>query len=130
MIQFNWKFFAAGLALLAMLGFIALYVKDPLVRPFLGDSLAVIWLYTELRAFLKLEAITLASLSLALACAIEFAQYANLLSLLGLQHIPSLRIILGSTFDPLDLAAYGLGWALIIAVHTLKRRSSSTAEQN
>lgn len=121
LIQFNWKFLSASLAL-ALLVFIALYIRDRLISPLLGDSLAVIWLYMTLRAFIKLKTVTAASLTLALAFAVELAQYLNVLGLLGLQHIRPLRITLGSTFDPLDLAAYSLGWALVITVHILRKR--------
>jgi len=40
---------------------------------------------------------------------VEMAQYFDFVTLLGLKHVRVARIILGSTFDWLDLIAYSIG---------------------
>lgn len=120
------RYFLASLALLGVLVFIALFVRDQFVRPFLGDVLAVIWLYLTARALLDRSPALLATAVLLCAVALEVAQYVGVLTMLDLQHSRLARVILGATFDPLDLLAYVTGWGLILALervatHRLER---------
>lgn len=113
--------------LAALLGFgvlvaIALWVRDSFVRPFLGDVLAVIWLYTLCRAFIARSSTCLATLVLGFACLLELGQYLNLLDLLGLQDVRLARVVLGATFDPLDLLAYLIGWTVVMGVERWRAR--------
>lgn len=117
MFQFKSKHFVASCGLFLLLVYIALFVNDQFVRPFLGDVLVVIWLYLLLQAFLKIKPYTLAFWTLLFSYAIELAQRYNVLELLGLQDIKVARIILGSTFDWFDILAYTLGWLVIVIGH-------------
>lgn len=120
-------YLATSITLLVTLISIALWVRDGFVRPFLGDVLAVIWLYTVIRSFLKVSAKQGVTLAWTGAVALECAQYAGLITLLGLQDYKPARIILGATFDPLDLLAYTLGATCVYGVeYVLARRTSST----
>lgn len=56
---------------------------------------------------------------------VEIAQYFNLVSLLGLQNIKLARIIIGSTFDWLDLVAYTIGWFVIFLTDKYKIKDLS-----
>jgi len=64
----------------------------------------------------------LAHLVLALAYVIEIAQYFNIVSILGLQHIDPVRIIFGATFDWLDLLAYTVGWGCILFIERCRTK--------
>ena len=108
------RFLLASMALLLVLIFIALFVRDQFVRPFLGDVLAVIWLHLTARSFIDRSPRLLATLVLLVAIALELGQYADLIHLLGLEGSRAARILLGATFDPLDLFAYFTGWVLIL----------------
>lgn len=100
--------------LFVILVFIALFVKDSFVRPFLGDTLAVMWLYYTFKIFLKVSSFWLSVFVLFIAYCIEFIQYLHILSILSLEHIKILRIVFGSTFDINDILAYTLGWFVIL----------------
>jgi len=93
---------------------IALFVRDAFVRPYLGDTLAVILVYAGLRAVLRIGMLGAGAAALAIAFAIEFGQRFGLLDLLGLRDLPIARIVLGSGFDPWDLAAYTIGALLVL----------------
>ncbi|AXX92169.1 hypothetical protein CPU12_01060 [Malaciobacter molluscorum LMG 25693] len=93
---------------------IALFVHDSFIRPFLGDSLVVIWLYFTFKTFLKVSSFWLSIFVLFIAYIIEFLQYIQILSFLGLEHIRILTIVFGSTFDINDILAYTLGWFVIL----------------
>lgn len=119
MLHFCYRSFLLSIGMLALLVYIALFVNDTFVRPFLGDVLVVIWLFFTLRTLLHLSTYTLAASVLCIAYLIEFAQYFQVLNHLGLAHIDVLRIVFGATYDSGDLLAYTLGYALIIAGHKL-----------
>lgn len=98
---------------------IALFVNDQFIRPFLGDVLVVILLFAFLKIFITKRDLLVALSVLTFAVLIEFAQYFKLNELLGLQDYKLCRIILGSTFDPLDLLAYFLGFIVALALPKL-----------
>ena len=114
MLRLCWKSLLISVLLLLVLTYIALYVRDQFVRPFLGDVLVVIWLYYSLKSVLNVSVNRLALGVLFIAYAVELAQYFNVIAWLGLEHIKAVRIIFGATFDPLDLLAYTLGAFAVI----------------
>lgn len=109
--------------LLAILVFIAVFVRDQFVRPFLGDVLVVIWLFYFLKAFLKVSNNKLACGVLVFAYLVEIAQYFKVITWLGLGHVQWLRIVFGATFDTYDLLAYTVGFALIWLVNKSKHKA-------
>ncbi len=122
MLRFNLPSFLISLLLLAILVFIALYVRDGFVRPFLGDVLVVIWLFYFLRSFLRPSDNVLILITLLIAYCIEIAQYFKILTWLGLEHIAALRIVFGATFDFYDLLAYTLGAGALWVINRICMR--------
>lgn len=107
--RWNWKYaFITLLILLAEIA-IALFVHDRFIRPFVGDLLVVVLLYFGFRTILKAARKSVAIGVLIFALIIEGLQYFNLVELLGLAGNRLASIVLGSTFDWLDLLAYLLG---------------------
>ena len=115
-----------SMVLLGALVAIALWVRDGFVRPFLGDLLVVVWLHALARSVLGLSPTLTALGALLLAYAVEFAQYFGLIHILGLEHHRAARVILGATFDPLDLVAYTLGWGVVMAAEWWLARRPGT----
>ncbi|MFC3914157.1 DUF2809 domain-containing protein [Pseudaeromonas sharmana] len=93
---------------------IALWVHDSVVRPFIGDVLVIGLLYFLLRSVVCVRHRTLVYGIWLFAIAIEVAQGLGLVSHLGLNDSRLARIVLGTTFDPLDMLAYTLGAALLL----------------
>ena len=115
------KFYAiAALILLVIEVMIALFVTDTFLRGYVGDVLAVMLVYAVLRAVTPLGAIAAASISLVIALAIEIAQALNLLGALGLADNTFARVVLGGSFDWLDIAAYMAGALIVLAVELLR----------
>lgn len=111
-------------ALLAVLLFgielaIALWVHDTLIRPFIGDVLVVMLLFCLLRAVIQVNNQRLIMAVLIFSYAVEIGQYFQLAHLLGLAHYPIARIVIGSTFDAMDLLAYTLGALLLYIAHII-----------
>ena len=114
-------------AILAVELLIALFVHDRLVRPYLGDSLAVALVYASIRAVTRLGVGPAVAAALGLAFAVEFGQYLEIVELLGLGGNRVARVLLGTHFEPQDFAAYTLGALGVLAVERLirsRRRSS------
>ncbi|MBB3910363.1 ribosomal maturation YjgA family protein [Sphingomonas desiccabilis] len=123
--------FRPGYAAAALLVFltevaIAVWLRDPLIRPYFGDSLAVVLVYLALRATTTLSAGGATVAALTIAFAVELSQGFRLVDALGLRADPIASAILGTAFDPRDFLAYGLGSAMMLAAEagaTAWRRS-------
>ncbi len=93
--------------------YIGLHVHDQLIRPYVGDSLAVVLVYLGLRTVTPLTIRTALLAALVIAFAIEFGQYFHLVDRLGLRHNRIARLVLGTTFDVGDLGCYLVGAAVM-----------------
>lgn len=102
---------------------IALFVDDAFVRPYLGDVLVVPLVYCAIATFVAVRPALLGLGVFLFACAVEFAQYYNLVRVLGLEDSRLARTLLGTSFSTLDLAAYAVGAALTVIVHSRLQRS-------
>lgn len=111
----------AAVAVFAIEILIALYVHDQLIRPYIGDSLAVILLYLGLRAVTPMRVLQAALTALAVAFAIEFGQMFHLIDILGLRGNQIAGFILGGYFDVRDLGCYVVGAVLALMVESLRR---------
>jgi hypothetical protein len=120
--RFAPRYLLATIGLFAVELFIALFVHDGFVRPFLGDVLVVMLIYCAVRTVWDGPPLSAALGVFAFACAIEVAQAFQLVARLGLTHHAVLRTALGTQFDPLDIVAYALGTGLILLV---ERRTSA-----
>jgi len=88
---------------------IALFVRDRFIRPFFGDALVVCLIYFFLASFIRAPFTKLLFGVLLFAFGVEFSQYFGLAEWIGCQHDSICQIILGATFDWLDLLAYLMG---------------------
>jgi hypothetical protein len=103
---------------------IALFIHDRLVRPFVGDMLVVILIFTICRSVINADYFWLAFCVLIFSFAVEIGQHFNLVSILGLQHYGLARTIIGTTFDYHDLLAYSAGVLLIFIIGLLAKYHS------
>jgi uncharacterized protein DUF2809 len=110
----------AALAVLAIEVVIALFVRDAFVRPFVGDTLAVVLVCLGLRAITPLGVLPAASIALATAFAVEIGQYFALVDQLGLGDSRVARIVLGTSFAPGDFLAYSIGALAVLAFERLR----------
>lgn len=90
--------------------FIAKYINDALIRPFVGDALVVILLYFFCKIFIANPSRQIALGVFLFACGIEVLQAFHFVQVLGLEQYKVLAIALGSTFDIRDIIAYFVGY--------------------
>jgi len=122
-------YLVAAIVLFAIEVFIALFVRDDFIRPYVGDVLAIGLVYAALRALTPLSFPQALVVTLAIALVIELAQALGLLGALGLADNELVRIVLGGMFDWHDLAAYAAGGVIIAAIEH-SRRAAPQGESN
>ncbi|MGK8642073.1 DUF2809 domain-containing protein [Brucella anthropi] len=90
------------------------------IRSFIGDVIAVIFVYAVLRTFIDGNRQLLTLIAFLTGVAVEYGQYFAKQFDIVIGN-PALRIILGATPDWLDVLAYAIG-AGIVVVYLLARR--------
>lgn len=120
--RIRWGYALAALVLFLVEAAIAIWLHDPIIRPYAGDSLAVVLVYAGLRAGTPLRVHRAALLATLIAFAIEISQYFHLVYVLGLGGSRIARAVLGAGFDLKDFGAYLIGTAAILIVEGLRRR--------
>ena len=119
MFCFNLRYLLVTLLLLVVEILIAAYVHDNFIRPYAGDFLVVILLYCFVKSFVKAPPLPVACGVLLFSFCIEALQYFQFLSWLGWQDYKLARIVLGSSFSPVDLLAYVLGTAMVLLIERI-----------
>lgn len=110
---------AATLILLLIEVLIALYVHDAFVRPYIGDVLVVVVIYTFVRIFIPENCRLLPLCVFIFAALVECLQYFRIVELLGWQESRFLRVLVGSVFDWRDILCYAAGCILLGAYEVL-----------
>ncbi len=107
------KYAAAFILLVLVEIFIALYVHDEFIRPYVGDILVVVVIYCAIRVVFPSKITLLPLWVFLFAAFVEFLQYIELVNTLGLHESKFWRIIIGSVFDWKDIICYGIGCILL-----------------
>ncbi len=116
MFKFDRQYFQITLVLLTVEIFIAIFIKDRFIRPFVGDVLVVILLYCAIKSLLRIAAVKVAATVLVLSFTVEILQSFHLVDRLGLRGNQIVAIAIGSTFDGMDLVAYTTGIAIVLVL--------------
>ena len=102
-------YLTAALVLFAVEFCIALFVHDSFVRPFVGDVLVVILIYTFIRIFIPEKVRLLPLYVFVFAAAVEILQYFRIVEVLGLQDNVIMSTVIGTSFDIRDILCYFVG---------------------
>ena len=120
--QFRFKYLLIFFIFLFIEIFIALFVKDKFIRPYLGDMLVVIVLYFFVKIFTLNKIKFLSIYILLFAILVEFLQYINIVDILNLSNIKFFKILIGTTFDFKDIFCYFLGSIPLFVLDYLERK--------
>ena len=93
--------------------FIALFVRDAFIRPYVGDMLVVVLVYTCVRVLFPEKPRLLPLYVFLFAAGVEALQGMGIVELLGLQDNRFFSILIGTTFDWKDIVCYGVGCLLL-----------------
>lgn len=122
MLQFNKTYFGLTILLFAVEVFIALYVHDDFIRPYVGDVLVVMLIYCCIQSFLKVAVVPTAVFVLLFAIGVEILQYCNLVERLGLQDNKLARIVIGSSFEWMDMVCYTIGILIVLVTEKIIKK--------
>ena len=117
--RFNAYYFYWTVLLFITEVYIAVFVKDDFVRPYMGDFLVVILIYAFIRAFFKYPMLNTAIGVLLFSFLVEILQYFNIVEVLGLGASQLSRTVIGTTFVWEDFIAYSLGIATVLGAERL-----------
>lgn len=103
----------ATVVLLAIEVFIALYIHDKFIRPYIGDVIVVVVVYTFVRIFIPERVRMLPLYVFIFAAGVEVLQLFHIVDILGLGSNRFMRILIGSVFDMADVICYGIGCVML-----------------
>lgn len=89
--------------------FIALFVKDQWIRPYVGDVLVTVLLCCFGRIFFPAKVRLLPLYVCGFSFAVEILQAVDFVKLLRLEQNPVFSVVFGRTFSSLDLVCYAAG---------------------
>lgn len=99
-------------ALLVIEVIIALFIKDRFIRPYVGDLLVTVLLCAFIRIFIPNKIAALPFFVFLFSVLVEFAQYIDVVKLLGLENSKVLSVLVGRSFSVIDIICYALGCLL------------------
>lgn len=99
--------------------FIALYVRDRFVRPYVGDALVTILLCCLCRSVVPQKLPALSIYVFGFATLVEIAQYFEVIKSLGLENNRLISTIAGTTFSVMDLVCYGVGCLIFFIIERI-----------
>ena len=115
----------ATVALILIEVFIAISVHDNFVRPYLGDVLVVIAIYTLIRTFIPNKIKLLPVCVFIFAVIVEVLQYFNIVDILGVSNNRFLSVLIGGVFDLKDIMCYAVGCMLLGIFELLRNKYSN-----
>lgn len=104
--------------------FIAVYIHDEIIRPFIGDLLVVILIYCSIKAFLNTKLYHTAIFVLLFSYGIETLQYFNIVKVIGLADSKLANIIIGNYFAWMDILMYTLGIMIVIVIEKIRMKKN------
>ena len=117
----------ATLFLLLIEVIIALYVHDDFIRPYVGDVLVVIVIYTFIRIIVPEKCKLIPLFLFIFASGVELLQLANIVEILGVADNKFLKILIGSVFDIKDIVCYAVGCVILCMYEWVRVRRRDNA---
>lgn len=114
--SFQLNYFLCAVFLFCIEVLIAVYVHDRIIRPYIGDLLVVIFLYALLKSFWDLPVLTAALSVLLFSYVVELSQWAGFINYIGLEQSQLANIVLGNSFEWIDILAYTAGTLCIVVI--------------
>jgi hypothetical protein len=119
-LRFDSASFARAAILFVVLTLLATFGRDlGWVRSFLGDVLAVAWVFYIMRIFIKARISSIALVAFVIGVMVELAQYSLVRADVQIAN-PVLRVVFGATPDWWDVLAYAIGAVLVFGLGALE----------
>ena len=115
------------LAILATEVFIALYIRDDFIRPYVGDMLVTVLICCFVRLFIPEKFRFVPLFVFLFSALVETGQYFDFVKLLGLDNNVLISTLLGRTFSVADIICYGIGCAIFALLDYFFKRKCRRA---
>lgn len=112
----------ATIILLVIEVLIALYVHDSIIRPYVGDILVVVVIYTFVRIFIPERVALLPVYIFVFAAGVELLQLINIVDVLGVRDSSFFSVLIGTVFDIKDVICYAVGCLFLCGYEIIKKR--------
>ena len=112
----------ATIILLVVEVLIALFVHDSIIRPYLGDVLVVVVIYTFVRIFVPERVVLLPLYIFVFAVGVELLQLVNIVDKLGLSDNRFFSVLIGTVFDIKDVICYAVGCLILGGYQVIKKK--------
>ena len=119
----------ATIILLVVEVLIALFVHDSIIRPYLGDVLVVVVIYTFARIIIPERVAFLPLYIFVFAVVVEIFQLINVVDLLGLSDNRFFSILIGTVFDIKDIICYAVGCLILCGYEIIKKKRIAHIEK-
>lgn len=124
--KINKKYIISFLILFIVEALIALFVHDNFIRPYIGDILVIILMYTFIRGVIDKKIKILPIYLFLFALFVEVMQYFKVIELLNLENNKVASIIMGTSFDIKDILCYFIGSMILIIYENISLRINKT----
>jgi len=105
MVKFHRRYFIFSAIVFLVEVFIAIFIHDAIIRPYIGDFLVVVLIYCFIKSFFDFRVLPTAVFVLLFSYAIESLQYLKVVEKFGIKNM-IVRIIMGTSFEWSDILAY------------------------
>lgn len=124
--KINKKYMISFLILFIIEALIAFFVHDNFIRPYIGDILVIILMYTFIRGVIDKKIKILPIYLFLFALFVEVMQYFKVIELLNLENNKVASIIMGTSFDIKDILCYFIGSMILIIYENISLRINKT----
>ena len=100
---------------------IALFVHDSIIRPYVGDVLVVVVIYTFVRIFVPERVVFLPLYIFVFSVGVELLQLVNIVDKLGLSDNRFFSVLIGTVFDIKDVICYAVGCLILGGYEVIKK---------
>lgn len=126
--KINIKYLSVFFILFMIEVIIALFIKDKVIRPFIGDILVIILMYTFIKGVIAKPVKYLPLGLFIFASGVETAQYFRIVEILNLQHNKFASIVIGTTFDFKDILCYFAAMVILMVWEKIQAKKSKNGE--
>ena len=105
------------------------FEKNLFIRGFIGDVLAVIFLYALIMSVVKIKKNYVIVFSYLTGIILEIGQYYNFAKIIGMGNNKVFKVLFGAHFDWKDISAYSIGAIIVLIMEILVEKNKKVQKK-
>ena len=105
------------------------FEKNLFIRGFIGDVLAVIFLYALIMSVVKIKKNYVIVFSYLTGIILEIGQYYNFAKIIGMENNKVFKVLFGAHFDWKDISAYSIGAIIVLIMEILVEKNKKVQKK-